>query len=219
MFVRLLLLTTRLFADVMQGTDKVLFPGRIEVDVQKELEKYIGKVPYMEISYYDADTKKKTIELEFELFFEITPITCLNFAKLLSNTGESEPKYQGSIFHRIIPGFMMQGGDFTNHNGTGGKSIYHDNKFKDENFKIPHVPGVLSMANSGKNTNGSQFFITFGQSPHLNGRHVVFGKVADKDFDKLKEIEKVKISSFNDTPFRKVTIVRCGFRSSEADIL
>ncbi|KAM0680870.1 hypothetical protein GINT2_001144 [Glugoides intestinalis] len=230
MFVRLLLLATRIFADQMQRTDKMLFSNIFadqmqrtdkmlfssgkEVDIEKELQQYVDKIPYMKISYYDNDNLKKTITIEFELFYDTTPIACLNFAKLLSNTCEKEPKYRGSTFHRIISGFMMQGGDFTHHNGTGGKSIYRDENFNDENFHIKHLAGVLSMANSGKNTNGSQFFITFAETPHLDGNYVVFGKVANKDFDKLKEIEYVKTFSHNNKPVKDVTIVSCGFRLS-----
>merc|ERR1712086_728404 len=90
----------------------------------------------------------------------------------------------------IIPGFMCQGGDFTKGDGTGGESIYGE-KFKDENFKMKHTgKGCLSMANSGPNTNGSQFFICTGQTPHLDGKHVVFGKVVD-GMDVIQKMEKV----------------------------
>merc|ERR1711988_137568 len=155
---------------------------------------------------------KSAGRVTFELFDSVTPKCAENFRCLCTGEkgrGRSGKNlfFKGSSFHRIIPGFMIQGGDFTKGNGTGGESIYGE-KFRDENFALQHSePFLLSMANAGPNTNGSQFFITTAETPWLDGKHTVFGRVVD-GHDTVVAMESV--GSDSGKTKHKVVIADCG---------
>ncbi|KAL4557480.1 hypothetical protein LXL04_035660 [Taraxacum kok-saghyz] len=180
--------------------------------IQRLLQDSLRKMANPKVFFDILIGKMKAGRIVMELFADVTPKTAENFRALC--TGEKglgisgKPlHYKGSAFHRIIPNFMCQGGDFTRGNGTGGESIYGA-KFADENFNIKHMgPGTLSMANAGPNTNGSQFFICTEKTSWLDGKHVVFGKVVD-GYSVVKEMEKC--GSDGGTTSSKVVIEDCG---------
>jgi cyclophilin family peptidyl-prolyl cis-trans isomerase len=168
--------------------------------------------PFFDIKIGNEDAGR----VHFELFDEIVPRTCMNFRTLCmkSVSGKGDADYKGVPFHRIIKNFMIQCGDTTNGDGTGGMSIYGRN-FEDENFELTHnQEGLLSMANAGPNTNGSQFFITT-KAPlkHLDGKHVVFGMVT-KGYEIIKRIEKLQTNG-DDSPTIPVYVSNCGLEELE----
>ncbi|KAF2026022.1 hypothetical protein EK21DRAFT_103525 [Setomelanomma holmii] len=160
---------------------------------------------------------EKLGRIKMELYKHVVPKTAENFRQFCTGetkNGRGQPQgYKGCKFHRVIKGFMIQGGDFINGNGTGSRTIYGTEKFADENFTLKHdKPGLLSMANSGPNTNGCQFFIITAKSgtPHLNGKHVVFGNVIE-GMDVVTKIENTRtVANPEGKPNQDVVISQCG---------
>ena len=180
-----------------------------ETDVKSDYSDPSNPRVFMDIQIGSREPKR----IEIELYKNMVPKTAENFRALCTGekgVGQSGKPlhYKGSTFHRLIKDFMLQGGDFTAGNGTGGESIYGE-KFEDENFKCKHKKrGDLSMANAGKNTNGSQFFITFKKTEWLDNAHVVFGRVT-KGLEYLDELESVPTES-GDKPSEAIVVVDCG---------
>jgi len=176
--------------------------------IQSQLRSPNNPVVFFDVSVGSTEIGRILIEL----FSDVTPKTAENFRQFC--TGEYRKDtvplgYKGSMFHRVIKDFMVQGGDFVNGDGTGCMSIYAGSTFADENFTLRHTePGLLSMANSGKDTNGCQFFITAAKCDFLDGKHVVFGRVIDGMLV-VRKIENAPVGP-NNKPKVEITISQCG---------
>lgn len=178
----------------------------ISPEIQAKIDEHRARKPQV---YFDISIDGKPMgKIVFTLYWDDQPRTAENFYEIATGENGLGYSYKDTIFHRIIPQFMVQGGDFTKYNGTGGKSIYGE-KFDDEEFKRNFdKEGLLGMANSGPNTNGSQFFITTSLPHYLDGKHIVFGEVSKGYNEVVKLIESQ--GTGGGKPKGKVTITACG---------
>lgn len=173
-----------------------------------------NSVVFLDIALGESANAAELGRIKLELFTNDCPKTCENFRQFCTgeylSQNEQPIGYKDTIFHRVIKDFMIQGGDFINHDGTGKMCIYDSSTFNDENFKYKHnAPGILSMANSGPNSNGCQFFLLTCAAEWLDGKHVVFGKVLDtSSMLVVRKIEAVPVSGSN--PRIPIRVVQCG---------
>ncbi len=197
--IKPILKTNKIKINKYKKHDVINHIKKLQKEHKKLDKKQISQIVFLRIEMNGEDMGF----IKIKLFNNIVPKTCENFRQLCQTK-----KYVSSPFHRIIKDFMIQGGDFTNYNGTGGESIY-GGKFPDENFILKHdKPYLLSMANSGPDTNRSQFFITTSETPHLDGKHVVFGEVID-GFEIIYELNNVD-TDHKDCPINKIIISDSG---------
>jgi len=194
--------------------DEAALEASIAAMFEKKIDGSLSKAALKPRVFFDMEIGgEKAGRIVMLLRGDVVPKTVENFRQLclgVGTEGEADFKgYKGSAFHRVIPGFMCQGGDFTKGDGTGGVSIYGE-KFEDENFKLDHTgAGVLSMANAGPGTNGSQFFLCTEKTSHLDGKHVVFGKVVgEASMEVVKAVEAV--GSGGGSTSKPVKVVDCG---------